>query len=553
MNVRVPLSPAQQSIYLQEQLTSCSGSNGGSLSVTFGDAPRAGRLRDALLAVAAEHPALRTIVEVTDGGFRGRILDPADAVEVEESDLSALAGQEIDLVRAWITRSYAQRRWDLEREVPVRYHLLHHGGGRATLAIAVHHICFDGRSKFLFANSLMRALGMRARIGGLGPRPARDSDAPDDPARLLDEAVRYWQELRCADVPPVSLPSLPTPGPAVAASTPEFSLAADSSLSGLAKRAGTTYLGAVLAGLAIQLAAYGNPLPVINVTADITASDDFGLIGLGVGVVPVAVPVSPSAAGEDVIRGAGESLRLLRRFRNVPFSALFRSLGRAPGDFDIFSAVAVTYRRMADSSLTQDSRAQGLEWDFFAPNFGSPYLCGWQFRRAQAGTRGRLDYRTDHIAPATALGLTRHLRDILSLLQADPGLPVGDLIDRTQSAAAEDGRRHPVPPHQEQEKRNNQMTEHPTIQTLIAGVWADILESQEISPDTDFLDLGGNSLAATMIASQLTDKLGVHFRARDIYTCKTVTGLSEEAQLRLIDTARSAASVRDGKQVRADG
>ncbi|HEV2999112.1 MAG TPA: phosphopantetheine-binding protein [Solirubrobacteraceae bacterium] len=57
-----------------------------------------------------------------------------------------------------------------------------------------------------------------------------------------------------------------------------------------------------------------------------------------------------------------------------------------------------------------------------------------------------------------------------------------------------------------------------TIEPAIAGFWREVLEVPEVSGSDRLLELGGNSLAATMIANRIELVLGVRPTMTEILT-----------------------------------
>ncbi|MFE3796817.1 amino acid adenylation domain-containing protein [Nocardia tengchongensis] len=64
------------------------------------------------------------------------------------------------------------------------------------------------------------------------------------------------------------------------------------------------------------------------------------------------------------------------------------------------------------------------------------------------------------------------------------------------------------------------------IETAVAKVFADVLDSHEISIDRSFFDLGGNSLTATRVVARVNAALGATIALRDLFDAPTVAQLS---------------------------
>ena len=73
----------------------------------------------------------------------------------------------------------------------------------------------------------------------------------------------------------------------------------------------------------------------------------------------------------------------------------------------------------------------------------------------------------------------------------------------------------------------------------VAGVWAEVFESELPAPDSDFISAGGHSLLAMRLTSALRDRLGRQVSVEDIWLGRTVAGLTERV-------AAAPVLVRDG-------
>lgn len=62
------------------------------------------------------------------------------------------------------------------------------------------------------------------------------------------------------------------------------------------------------------------------------------------------------------------------------------------------------------------------------------------------------------------------------------------------------------------------------VEQVVLAIWAAELGINDITPDEDFFDLGGHSLKAVVIASEVERRLGVPVPLRDFYQHSTVRG-----------------------------
>src|SRR5262249_17918005 len=179
------------------------------------------------------------------------------------------------------------------------------------------------RSKFLFAHDFTRHLDDELAGRPIADQPLELPPEPSSPAsaELIDETVRYWERLAASGLGHVRLPRVAAtpdaefvegrepiegaePVEGMVLSTGRFDVRDSAGLRALAHEAGTSLFGGLLACTAIQLAGYGNPVPVLSITVDTSSPQTAGLIGLDVNVVPVAVPIGPEHTARDALAAA---------------------------------------------------------------------------------------------------------------------------------------------------------------------------------------------------------------------------------------------------------
>lgn len=64
------------------------------------------------------------------------------------------------------------------------------------------------------------------------------------------------------------------------------------------------------------------------------------------------------------------------------------------------------------------------------------------------------------------------------------------------------------------------------IERLLAEAMAEILEIDAVTADDNFIELGGNSLLATMLANRVEEELGIRPSMMDAFSC-TVAELAQ--------------------------
>jgi acyl carrier protein len=56
-----------------------------------------------------------------------------------------------------------------------------------------------------------------------------------------------------------------------------------------------------------------------------------------------------------------------------------------------------------------------------------------------------------------------------------------------------------------------------SVEQIIAGYWRELLGAEAVSSTDDFIQLGGNSMLATMLANRIEDELGVRPEIVDLF------------------------------------
>jgi hypothetical protein len=78
-----------------------------------------------------------------------------------------------------------------------------------------------------------------------------------------------------------------------------------------------------------------------------------------------------------------------------------------------------------------------------------------------------------------------------------------------------------------------------TIEEIIAGYWRELLGVELVSPNDDFIGLGGNSMLATMLANRIEDELGVRLEIVELFA--TLGHMAQRCEALVAEAAQRAA------------
>lgn len=152
----VPLTWQQRLIWFQSELDSDAPTYLFHALLRFDTPPAVGRLRRSLAAALERHPVMRTRLVRSARGIRQRVtrgpLAPAD-LPWAEMELPAVPADS----RALVEAAGANRPFDIEEEMLVRWVLLHLPDGTAVLVHTEHHLVHDGMSFTSFLRSVAEA------------------------------------------------------------------------------------------------------------------------------------------------------------------------------------------------------------------------------------------------------------------------------------------------------------------------------------------------------------------------------------------------------------
>ncbi|WP_026341873.1 condensation domain-containing protein [Actinomadura atramentaria] len=398
MTATRPANAAQLALWAEAQADP-STSSSGYFAVTLRGAVAEPDLRAAAVAVLRRHEPLRSVLRLVGDRLHQVVLAADEALAFATADVPCADGAEDAAVRAWMAAGEGRRSWDLAAEPPIRFHLLRHGADRATVVFAVHHVGFDGRSKFVVAADFTGYLGAIRDGARVRPEALPQPDVPEAGPDIVAEAVDHWRALLADRAGPLELPADAATGRrgVTTTGTVELDPADVAALRGLARDRGVSTFTTLVAALTGQLRRYGNEAPILGIAADVSDARTRAVAGLQINVVPMAVEASPD---KDPVGEARAALARLARYRRVPFAALVAELGdRAAGR--LMTQFGISFPR-PPAGLRLEVEGLAARWEFFTPNTSATFAQTLQLRADWPRCRVRLDYRQEETGPAAA-------------------------------------------------------------------------------------------------------------------------------------------------------
>jgi acyl carrier protein len=92
----------------------------------------------------------------------------------------------------------------------------------------------------------------------------------------------------------------------------------------------------------------------------------------------------------------------------------------------------------------------------------------------------------------------------------------------------------PVPELSDEEAKPNFVAPRNALEEKLAGIWQEILGLPQVGVESNFFDLGGHSLMATRVVSQIRERCGVEMPLRMLFESPTIAELA-----RYLETSQS--------------
>ncbi|MFD8470759.1 MupA/Atu3671 family FMN-dependent luciferase-like monooxygenase [Streptomyces globisporus] len=529
-----PATSAQRRLWLAAQLLENPAAYNETQAVRLRGPLDVPALRAAVDGLVERHPGLRTV-------FRGE--DEAGVVQVVRDGLriplavSDARGQDPDEVIAALLSEESHRAYDLARGPLLTPRLLRLAEDDHVLVLGMHHIVTDAHSAALIAGDL-RDLYTAARAGRppVFARPAGTTagapEPPHDPADLA-----WWRELLGEKPPVLTLPTdrprgrrVAGHGGAVARSVGRER--ADRLREWSGQQGVTLFATLCTAWQLVLRRRSGQDAFLLGTTFGRRRPETADTVGFHVALLPLALSATDATPLPEAVRATGRALFAAEEHSGVDLDALVAAVHPDPGNPRPLVTVSVDLDRAALAGIELPGlRAEGVA----AGTESAPLELALMATHAPDGSlRLRLRYDTDLFDAATAEG---YLADLDRQLDAVTAAPREEHARREEHApSAEAVPREGAAPREEHSERE---APAPDTAALLREIWESVLDARGFPADSNFFDLGGNSIAAIRLVNRVRDTLGVDYPLVDFFAEATLRAMT--AQLVTGDGPASAA------------
>ncbi|QKW05098.1 hypothetical protein HUT18_00715 [Streptomyces sp. NA04227] len=563
----IPLSHAQNRLWLADRLGGRDQSHHLPLTLRLVGELDTRALRQALTDVVARHEMLRTVFPAKGGIPYQLILgDAMVRLPVIDVDEAGLAAELADAVA---------EPFDLQRAIPLRVRLFRLGPHRHVLLVVLHRIAADRQSLRPFVTGLCEAY--EARCAGMPPawKPLSVQYADfalwqrdvlgdvRDPDSVLSRQLDRWC-MALAGLPPrLRLPG-ESPGrvrPGGPAESVAFRIgpALHRELHALTRKCRATLFMALHAALAATLSSLGagHDIPVASPVAGRSDEVLEGLIGCFGNVLIVRTDTADNPSFRELLARVRERVLFAYGHEEVPFDLLAEEIAPAAAAAGeplvqvmlalncagpprpVLPGLTVTDERIAAPTALVD-----LELAFTEHRLanGDP-----------GGISGSLVHAAELFDRATAESLIERLLAVLREAVAEPdpvpgtlellgprhgrgALPksrtghatsrsrrAGRLRSGEETAAGECPLRDAAGAYRATVPRSAATP----LEASLCQILASVLERNDVAPEDDFFELGGDSTLAVRVVSRIRATLGADLGVCTVFDAPTAAQLAD--------------------------
>ncbi|MEU0542643.1 amino acid adenylation domain-containing protein [Nocardia sp. NPDC005978] len=440
---RIPLSPAQQRLWLLNRFDTASGAYNIPFVLRLRGPLDAAALSLAVADVVARHEVLHSVFPADGTGPHQVVLPVSDpALTVPVTELS-------DTAAAQFARTFLTAGFDVTQQIPVRAAIVRVSADEHVLLLVMHHIAADGASAAPLAGDLVAAYTARAahRDPAWPPLPVQYADfslwqhevlgSDTDPDSSAARQLAYWTE-KLADLPDCLTLPMDRPRPAVpsqhgASVYARIDADLHDELNELARWHGVSVFMVLHAVLAVLLGRLGS-------TGDVVIGTPIGgrvdprldaLVGMFVGTLVLRTPVSNSGSFAELLDTVRETDLDAFAHADIPFERLVEALdpARSAAHHPLFQVMLSVHNAVPGLPALGEVVATAEDPGFEVAKFDLQFTLTETHtpHGAPDGIELCVTYATDLFDAESAELLCGRFVRVLAAAVADTSIAVGDL------------------------------------------------------------------------------------------------------------------------------
>jgi thioesterase domain-containing protein/non-ribosomal peptide synthetase component F/acyl carrier protein len=486
-------------------------------------------LERSLQFVVDRHESLRTTFKEVGGrSVQHIVADLKTSLQV--SDLDDLQKDERDTRLQDLLQEEARRSFDLEHGPLFRARLFRLQADDHVLIVTLHHIVSDGWSQGIVQRELWSAYaafeeGHSPSLAPLAIQYADFTSWQNDwlASEQAREHLDFWRTQLTGPLPILDIVNRPTGSPSTSDGAIEtLQLSGDLMLNlkrlGRAENATTFML--MLAGFAILLARYssGEDVTIGSPSANRRPETE-PLVGPFSTPIALRLNLSGNPTLREVVRRATKVTLDAMDHVDLPFEVLFKQLrirsihGRSPL-FQFYFVYQTAFLQPQQLRRLSVNPAPTV-------SVGTPFELQLVVIERPDGVRANLDYDPHRFDVGMIKDLLRYYDYVLRELVSDPDQPVANLNLPAggQSAPAMESNA---------EVRSEYVAPRDSFESKLVNIWEEIFELPHIGIRDDFFDLGGQSIMAAQMISQIEKEFGKRIDLSILLVDRTIGQLAEK-------------------------
>jgi len=464
--LRAPLSYSQERLWFLDQFDPSTSVYTMAVTIPLEGAVEPRVVRAVLSEIVRRHEILRTTFPAL-GGSPQQVIAPAAAVPLALTDLGHLQPDAREAEAARLAAEETKRPFDLARGPLLRARLIRAGETRSYLALAVHHIAFDGWSLGIFMREF-RALYDAFAAGSASPLPEPPVQYADFArwqrrwmsGELLASHLEYWHNVLAGAPPLLQLP-LDRPRPAVEThrgAAQWFSLAEPTveALLALARNEQTTLFCVLLTAFsALLMRLCGQDDIVVGTpVANRTRVEIEDLIGFFANTLVLRTDLSGNPTFREAVARAHRTHVGAVEHQDVPFERIVEELQpqRSLNHNPLFQVMLILQNM---PGVRESLRDFGDLSPIVPPSGEAIGNAGHDTAKfdqtltlieTDAGMIGGIEYNTDLFEGATIARTVRAFQTLLGAAAREPDLRIGQLplLSRDEERALIEATRGPA-------------------------------------------------------------------------------------------------------------
>jgi thioesterase domain-containing protein/acyl carrier protein len=531
----LPLSFPQERLWWINQLHPEDSSHHISLAFRLTGELNVKALQHALQTVLNRHGALRTRFFTLDDQPVQQICPQGD-IDLQVQDLQDLTPAEQDSNVRELAAKFIQRPFDLALDLPIRAALFRLDQREFAFLLVIHHIVFDGWSEGV----LLRELSMAYRAWVQQPPPElpmlaiqyadfsvwqRQWLRDDLEATLLD----YWTT-HLGDT--LAVPGLPTRPVSAqreqqpsACQTIPLDAALTEALRTLSRQQGATLFGTLLTAFKVLLYHYCDQqqLMVCAPVANRNRSELKDLIGYFVNLLLLQTDLSGDPAFTTALQRVRQTVTQAFAHQDLPVQHL---MGQVKGNKASLSRVMFALQNTPSFSLNLVGMTV-TPWSVGGEMADFDLFLSIEDQGETLNVT--LKYNAGQFDSGFVQALLDHFRQVLVQATADPDQPLSAFLSLSATdLQMQGGQPQELQPLPQGESNLPWPAEIPRDQVEIAlvEIWEALLGVRPRRQD-DFFELGGQSLVAVQLLSEIDARFGKKLPLNTLLQASTVELLAE--------------------------